>query len=129
MNRRIVAFLALVFFLAGCAVPQLPTATEPIETGVDPQAWVAVPAGPFLFGIHEQNVDIPYDYQIMVTHVTNEQFAAYLNTALSSGDLKIREDQVVGYYPGDPFHNKKHEEPIDAGDWPHFPLQIGRAHV
>jgi len=123
MTKHIIALFVLVLFLAGCAAPQLPTSTELFETGVDPEAWVTVPAGPFLYGIHEQVVDIPYDYEIMVTHVTNEQYAAYLNQTLNNGDLKIQNNQVVGYYQGDPFHGKKHEEPIEAGDWPHVTLQ------
>lgn len=123
MSRRIYVVLVLIFLLAGCSAPQLPTATEPVATGIDPQAWAVVPAGTFLYGMHEQAVEIPYDYQIMLTHVTNAQFAAYLNQALAAGSLKIREDQVVGYYPGDVFHDKKHEEPIEAGDWAYYPLQ------
>ena len=123
MIRRVLIGLILLFLLAGCAAPQLPTSTEPLDTGVDPQAWADVPAGEFLYGMHEQPVEIAYDYQIMVTDVTNAQFAAYLNAALASGSVKISGDQVVGYYPGDPFHGKKHEEPIEAGDWPHFPIQ------
>jgi formylglycine-generating enzyme required for sulfatase activity len=109
--------------LAGCAAPKLPDAFEAIHTGVDPEAWATVLAGPFLYGMHEKEVDLPYDYQMMVTHVTHAQFAAYLNRSLAGGTLRIAGDQVVGYYPGDAFHGKKHEERIDAGDWPHFPLQ------
>ncbi len=39
----------------------------------------------------------------MVTDVTNSQFAAYLNEALSAGTVTVAADQVVGYYPGDEF--------------------------
>lgn len=123
MMRFLRSLFVMVFLLAGCAVPQLPTAIEPVETGVDAEAWVVVPAGTFLYGLHDQTVRISDDYQIMVTHVTNAQFASYLNKALAGGSVTIRDDQVVGHYPGDPFHGKKHEERIDAGDWPHFPLQ------
>lgn len=123
MTRQSLLILILLLFLAGCAAPKLPGAVEPILTGIDPEAWATVPAGPFLYGLHEEEVNLPYDYQIMVTHVTNAQFARYLHQALASGALKIQGSQVVGYYPGDAFHGKKHEERIDAGDWPHFPLQ------
>lgn len=122
MKKHLCLLLLAAVWLASCAAPAQPQATAAIDTGVDSQAWVTIPAGPFLYGQHEEPVDIPHDYQVMVTHVTNAQFAAYLNAALSAGDLKISGEQVTGYYPGDPFLGKKHEEPIEAGDWPHYPL-------
>jgi formylglycine-generating enzyme required for sulfatase activity len=65
---------------------------------------------------------VDYDYEIMVTTVTNAQYASYLNEALSSGTVKIAGDQVVGYYPGDEFHGYRHEEEISAGDWRHVTI-------
>ena len=127
--RNIFTLLLAGVLLAGCAAPKLPTAVDPILTGVDPEAWAVVPAGEFLYGIHEEKVDLAYDYQIMVTDVTNAQFAVYLNQTLAGGTLKIQGDQVVGYYPGDTFHGKKHEERINAGDWPHFPLQAAGSRI
>ncbi len=58
----------------------------------------------------------------MVTPVTNVQYAYYLNQALAAGAVKIADNQVVGYYPGDEFHGYKHEQEIKAGDWLHLPL-------
>lgn len=121
--KKLLALLLLAVLLSGCAAPQLPASTQPVQTGVDENAWASVSAGTFRFGPHDDEVNISYDYQIMVTDVTNAQFADYLNAGLAGGSLKISGDQVVGYYPGDVFHGKKHEERIDAGDWPHFPLQ------
>ncbi len=112
-----------LFLGAGCSAPKLPDAVEAIDTGIDPGAWALIPAESFKYGMHEEEIDLPYDYQIMLTHVTNAQFAEYLNRMLADKSLKIAGDQVVGYYPGDPFRGRKHEERIDAGDWPHFPLQ------
>jgi formylglycine-generating enzyme len=123
MKRRCSFLLIMLVFLAGCSAPKLPDAVEVFDTAVDPEIWATVPAGAFLYGIHEATIDLPYDYQIMVTDVTNAQFSAYLSRAIADGGLKIQGDQVVGYYPGDEFHGKKHEEPIQAGDWPHYPLQ------
>ncbi len=126
---RVLTFLALILTLTACSAPDLPQATTPVETGVDPNAWATVPAGSFLYGQQETKQDIPYDYDIMVTPVTNAQFAAYLNQAVAGGALKIAGEQVVGYYPGDEFHGKKHEEPIEAGDWPHYPVNLKGARI
>jgi formylglycine-generating enzyme required for sulfatase activity len=100
----------------------MPTATELIETGVNPEQWARIPAGPFLRGMHETPAKIDYDYEAMLTDVTNAQYARYLNQALAAGKVKIVNNQVVGPYPGDPFHAKKHEEKINAGDWLHLPV-------
>lgn len=129
MIRRCTFSLLLGLFLASCAAPDLPASTIPIQTGVDPEGWANIPAGGFLSGMHEASVDLPYDYQIMVTDVTNAQYAAYLNQALADGGLKIQGDQVVGFYPGDEFHAMKHEERIDGGDWRHFPLQAAGSRI
>ena len=69
-----------------------------------------------------------YDYEIMITDVTNEQYARYLNEALAAGVIRIGEveieagetvwvqDGVAGYYPGEPFDGYEHEEEIKPGD-------------
>jgi formylglycine-generating enzyme len=53
----------------------------------------------------------------MITDVTTEQYAGFLNAALADGHVKMDGDQIVGFYPGDEFHGVKHEEQIHAGDW------------
>lgn len=95
-----------------------------IDTGVDPESWAVVPAGEFLEGQHEHPTLVDYDYEIMVTDVTNAQYARYLNEALAAEAVKlVAEDQdIVGYYPGDEFRGAKHEEPIAEGDWLHVDL-------
>lgn len=119
--KKMWIFLVACLILAGCA--PAPTASLPqVDTGVDPDAWVRVPAGIFLEGQHEHEVDLDYDYEIMVTDVTHTQFASYLNEALAGGSVSIRGDEVVGYYPGDTFHGHEHEMEIPAGDWLHLPL-------
>lgn len=122
MKRNIFILLIIGLFMSGCTGPQPSQSIDLIETGVDPNTWSTIPAGLFLFGMHDKPIELNYDYQMMVTHVTNAQFAVYLKDALASGVLKIQGDQVMGYYPGDIFHGKKHEEQIDPGDWPYFPL-------
>jgi len=117
----LIAIMALV--LAACSAAE---AGEPpvIETGVDPEAWARVPAGEFLMGQFDHPTVIDYDYEIMVTHVTNAQFAEFLNAALADGTIRFNEDktEVLGYYPGDEFHGYRHEERIDEGDWLLFPV-------
>jgi formylglycine-generating enzyme required for sulfatase activity len=73
-------------------------------------------------GLHEHETNLDYNYEIMLTDVTNAQFANYLNEALAAGTIKIVGDEIVGYYPGDEFQAYKHEEEIKAGDWLHIPL-------
>jgi formylglycine-generating enzyme required for sulfatase activity len=107
--------------LAGCAVPAMDAAIPSIETGVDPEAWAAIPAGSFLLGQHDVEAEIAYDYEMMVTTVTNAQYADFLNAALVSGDVKLVRNEIVGYYPGDVFHAHDHEREIVAGDWAYIP--------
>jgi formylglycine-generating enzyme required for sulfatase activity len=40
-----------------------------------------------------------------------------LNNALSDGSVKLVDNQIVGFYPGDKFNNGRHEEEIKAGDY------------
>jgi formylglycine-generating enzyme required for sulfatase activity len=89
---------------------------------VDPEQWVTVPAGEFLRGQFDHPTAVDYDYEIMVTDVTNAQYAAYLNKALATGTVRLDDEIVVGHYPGDLFHDGRHEKRIEAGEWPHVPL-------
>jgi formylglycine-generating enzyme required for sulfatase activity len=101
--------------LAGCnASPEMITPPE-IETGVDPERWAFVPAGEFLMGQHEAETLVDYDYEIMVTTVTNQQYADFLNAALRDGVIRLEGSNPVGYYPGDPFNGFRHEEEISEG--------------
>ena len=80
--------------------------------------------------------DVDYDYEIMVTDVTNEQYARFLNAALADGTISLGEVEVeageqvwhefgiYGYYPGDPFDGYEHEEEIKAGDKLFMPTQV-----
>ena len=123
-RRRRSLLMALVLLLTGCA-PRSPVPSSLVptfDTGIDPEAWAQIPAGTFHFGQHDEMVTIATPYEMMVTDVTNAQYARYLNEALAKGSVKIDGDSVVGYYPGDEFHGHKHEVEITAGDWLHVPL-------
>jgi len=95
--------------------PQAGSAPTLIETGIDTQAWVTVPAGEFFSGQHDHETDVDYDYEIMVTDVTNAQFATFLNEAFADGSIGFKGSDPVGYYPGDAFHDHEHEEEIVEG--------------
>jgi formylglycine-generating enzyme len=118
------------------STPDIGAITPPaIDTGVDPEAWVLIPAGEFPYGQHDHMTLVAYDYEMMVTNVTNAQYARYLDEALASGAVRLGEVEVeageklcvetgvAGYYPGDPYDGYKHEEEIRAGDKLHMPLE------
>ncbi len=117
-------FLVILAFITGCSAqqgqesPGIPY----VETGVDPNAWALIPAGIFLKGQHEHETMINYDYEMMITDVTNAQYARFLNEAKEKGFIKIRNDSVLVYYPGDPFDHYKHEIEVPAGDKICIPL-------
>ncbi len=130
--------LILAVVLSSCsstAANSALTADQYLETGVDPDVWAVVPAGTFPSGQADHPVDVDYDYQIMVTDVTNQQYADYLNLALASGEIQVGEVEVIenenrtnhygvfGPYPGDPFDGYEHEDRITAGDKLHYPLE------
>ncbi len=122
MKKNTIVICTIVVILTACAVPTPAALSGRIETGIDPQTWAAVPGGAFLYGAHNEAAFIDGDYEMMITDVTNAQFAGYLNEALAAGKIKINGQQVVGYYPGDVFHHIKHEKEIQAGDWLHMPV-------
>lgn len=125
-----VALAMTVFTLAACgAAPSVSSITPPfVDTGVDSEAWATVPAGEFPYGQQDHMTEVDYDYEIMVTDVTNEQYARFLTEAIADGTVKVGEVEVeageqiwhetgaYGAYPGDPFQGYEHEEEIKAGD-------------
>lgn len=118
-------FSLLVLFLLACSTgddKSIRSEVPFVDTGVDPNSWALVPAGQFLKGQHNHPTPVDYDYEIMITDVTNEQYANYLNEALAKGTIKVTERQVMGFYPGEKFDGYNHEVEINAGDWLHVPL-------
>jgi len=121
MNRILLTIGLLTVFLASCAPVDLNAPMPTFDTGVDPDAWAQIPAGEFYYGQHEE-VETTAAYEIMVTDVTVSQYAGFLNAAQADGFVKIVNDEIVGYYPGDVFRAVKHEEEIKASDWLFIPL-------
>ncbi len=121
-KRSLLLILFIALMLAGCT--EVTTTPIPqINTGIDPASWGTIPAGEFFFGRHEEVIDVDYDYQMMVTHVTNLQYADYLNAALADGTIKIKDSAIMAWYPGEPFDAYEHEEEIGPGDYLHMPLE------
>lgn len=123
MKARLFLICMIALLIAACSSAE---AGEPpvTDTGIDPDAWALVPAGEFLMGQFEKPTAVDYDYEIMVTLVTNAQYAEFLNAALADETIHFNDDQteVLGFYPGDEFHGYRHEERIDAGDWLLYPV-------
>ncbi len=139
MKRFIPLLFPIILLFSACGpAPDIAAVTPPeyIETGVDPDSWVRVPAGEFPQGQHDHITDMDYDYEIMVTDVTTGQYTDYLNQALADGSIRkgevaVKESEestltafgIHGFYPGDPFHGYKHEVQISPGQKLHIPLQ------
>jgi len=135
--KRVIFSLILVILLAtACGpAPSVSAITPPyVDTGIDPESWATIPAADFPYGQHDHMTVLDYNYKIMVTDVTVEQYATYLNQAIASGDVSIGEFELEagetiwteegagGFYEGDPFDGYKHEEEIKAGDKLYLPL-------
>lgn len=135
--KRILILIPILLFVTACAQSADISAITPpfVDTGIDPDSWALVPAGEFPYGQHDHMTEVDYDYEIMVTDVTNEQYANYLNEALAAGKISIGEveveagetiwtdEGVFGHYPGDPFDGYKHEEEIREGDKLHVSMK------
>lgn len=139
MKRFIPLLFITVFTFSACqSAPDIAAVKPPevIKTGVDPDSWARIPAGEFPRGQHDHPTGVKDGYEIMVTDVTNQQYATYLNQALADGSIEIgevhvRESEessrtefgVHGFYPGDPFHGYEHELKITSGQKLHIPLE------
>ena len=101
MKITLISLILMVIVITGCSTPRdLPAVTgiPRIDTGVDLNSWVTIPAGEFFFGQHMHPTMVDYDYEIMVTDVTNQQYAEYLSRALADGSISLQGNQISGYY-------------------------------
>jgi len=136
MKRTIFLLILLTLLVTACtSTPSVGSLVPPyVETGIDPYSWAEVPAGEFPLGQHDHMTMVDYDYKIMITDVTNQQYADFLNEVLAAGEISIGEieieageeiivvDGVYGNYPGDPFDGYKHEFEVKAGDKIYIPV-------
>jgi formylglycine-generating enzyme required for sulfatase activity len=122
MKPSVLFIILFAAVLVSCAPVDLNAPIPTYATGVDPKAWALVPSGSFLEGQFDHPASIDYDYEMMVTDVTVLQYVNFLNKALADGILKVDGEQIVGFYPGDPFHGVKHEIEITATDYIFVPL-------
>lgn len=122
MKKQIFTVAILLIALTACQPVDLNASAPQFDTAIDPASWAIIPAGAFLEGQFNHEAVIDYDYEMMVTDVTNAQYAAFLNAALADGSAKIVGDEVVGYYAGDEFRGGRHEVEISAGDYIYIPI-------
>ena len=151
MKGHKIFFLAIILLVIGCKPgPYKENTLKGIKTGVNPDQWVYVPqgtyytvtfwriikegnsldsvrVGPYYSGRHLDTVD--HDFEIMATEVTNAQYARFLNQALDSGVIKIKQDTIQTYYPGDPFTGYEHEFPVKPGYYPMMVLRQPGLHI
>ena len=106
---RAFALAMTLSILVSCAPVDLNAPLPTFDTGIDPNAWAQIPAGEFYYGQHD-DIESTHAYEIMVTDVTVGQYADFLNAAQAEGAVKIVNNEIVGYYPGDIFRGVKHEE-------------------
>ncbi|MBE0685663.1 MAG: SUMF1/EgtB/PvdO family nonheme iron enzyme [Anaerolineaceae bacterium] len=122
MKKLTLILISFILLLTACKPVDVNSPAPVYDTGIDPNAWATIPAGEFLSGQFNMEKNIDYDFEMMITNVTNQKFASYLNSALSDGYIQIINNEVVGYYPGDEFNSGRHEEEILPGNYIHIPL-------
>jgi len=143
MRRALFIITLIALTIAACApAPSVGAITPPfVDPGIDPESWALIPAGEFPYGQHDHITNVEYDYEMMVTDVTNDQYARFVNAALSDGTIAVGETDVEagelvwqevginGYYPGDPFDGYEHEEEIKAGNKLYMPTLVEGARL
>lgn len=120
MKKTILIFAIALLTLVSCQSVDFQVPPPEFNPGIDADSWVTIPSGEFLFGQFQEPTRLDYDYEIMATDVTNEQYAVFLNAAMADGSVKVTSNAVEGFYPGDPFNNGRHEVEIPAGNYPYL---------
>jgi len=127
MKRTTLPMMFLLIFTLplGCSVDVVQKSkidVPYVDSGISAEAWVTIPAGSFFKGPHLHVTEVDYDYEVMITPVTNQQYADYLNKAMAAGSIKVEEGSVTGYYPGEKFDGYNHEFEIKEGNKIHVKL-------
>lgn len=129
MKKLIYLFFAIIIFASCSKEVVVNSETKSIETGINPNDWVKIPAGEFLYNMHAHKEMIENDYEIMITDVTNKQYANFMNEAVAKGSIKIVGDSIKGFYPGDKFDNYLHEWEIPEGEYILMPFGEAGSHI
>ncbi len=128
--KKLIYFAFLLLTITSCSTDVIVNEEiNAVNTGVNSDEWATIPAGSFYYNMHAEEVTIDYDYEMMITDVTNRQYANYLNEALAKKTISIVDGNVMGYYPGDPFDHYLHEFEIKAGDYLHLPFTKPGCHI
>ncbi|HPS42366.1 MAG TPA: SUMF1/EgtB/PvdO family nonheme iron enzyme [Anaerolineaceae bacterium] len=123
MKKLFLSLFILCLVLSACQEVDFNSTPPVFDTGVDPNSWVSIPAGDFLQGQFKEVMPLDHSYEIMVTDVTNAQYAEYLNAALADDSVTISDNEARGYYPGDQFSSGRHEVEITSGDYIYIPVK------
>lgn len=138
INKKIAGMSAMILpliFFIGCGemAPEVHPSKMDMNLTVKPGEWVSVPAGEFISGYNGHHTDIPYDYEIMKTEVTNAEYAQYLNDAIGAGKIYVEGESVKGGYKGDVFGGGgpvgRHEKEVVKGDYEYYNLAGERARI
>ncbi|NPA44000.1 MAG: formylglycine-generating enzyme family protein [Chlorobi bacterium] len=128
--RKLIFLFIVAFAFASCSEEVIvnPEIKE-VDTGVNPDEWVKVPAGEFFYNMHAHVDTIANDYEIMITDVTNKQYAKFMNEAVAKGVIKIDGDSIKGHHDGDKFDGYLHEWEIPAGEYLLMPFGEPGSHI
>jgi formylglycine-generating enzyme required for sulfatase activity len=128
--KKIILILIVVLAFTSCSEEVIVNSeTKIIDTGINPEEWVNIPAGKFHFGMHAKLDTIAYDYEIMITDVTNKQYAKFMNKAVINNKIKVVGDSIKGYHAGDKFDGYLHEWKIPEGEYLLMPFGELGSHI
>jgi len=129
--NQITIIISIISLSLSCgkSAPDIDPGTIKMNLTVNPESWVVIPAGKFIYGLNEKEKVIPYDFEIMVTEVTYSQYAKYLNKALSLTNIKIKDGDIYGYYRGDKFNKGRHEKPVKEGEYKYYSLKGQKSRI
>ncbi len=127
--KKLIFLLIVTFALTSCSEEIVNSEIASIDTGVNPEEWVKIPAGKFYYGMHSKKETIANDYEIMITDVTNAQYAKFMNEAIATQKIKIDNNTIIGHHDGDKFDGYLHEWKIPEGDYLLMPFAEPGSHI
>lgn len=105
--RRFAIIIFIIFSLSvmnSCCSTTCPTDNidDNCDNPIDCIEWISIPAGEYTSGAQNTIQSIDYDYFIMKTEVTNQQYIQFLNEAYQLDLISIGFlGDIFGYYEGD----------------------------